>query len=428
MHLTEIVGGFSLPQGGTTLDGCNDGIIHNAPVSRKGSTNLRWPAGSSFQSAISACPPSDSGGTGAAKMRDGEGNDLTGKVYREYRTPAAVLLLGLLSVLLLVWTYLIGERQGKLFAWADATMDMRVNAAMYHLWFEEAAARGSREDAGKAFSYLDESLMLSDAILSGGKSEHGSFLPRLDEPGLRRHGEIIRSHLLKLKELGLERQRDLKAAGIGSPLDVEFNAVFREFDAEARFLETFSERKWESDQAKTGRLQFFILVAWILIIAASAVGLSRHERRRRRAEAALGLAYDEMEQRVTVRTAELSNANLKLQEEIAERERAEVSLKMSEGEYRRLSAQFRTLLDTIPAPITLVSPGLKVMWANKVASALSLPHPASPLHCYEARHDRSAPCSGCPAEKSLQTGKAENARMITPDGRHWDIRTVPVVK
>jgi C4-dicarboxylate-specific signal transduction histidine kinase len=233
---------------------------------------------------------------GAAKMRNGEGREPTGKIGRGcgYGTPAALLLLGLLAAFLLVWTYLIGERQSKVLGWADAAM-------------------------------------------------------------------------------------------------------------------------------------FVILFAWILIIAASVAGLSRHERRRRRAEAALGLAYEEMEQRVAIRTAELSDANRKLQEEIAERARAEMSLKMSEGEYRRLSAQFGTLLDTIPAPITLVSPGLKVMWANKGASVLSLPHPAS-LHCYEARHDRSTPCVGCPAEKSFLTGKAESARMNTPDGRHWDIRTVPVVK
>jgi nitrogen fixation/metabolism regulation signal transduction histidine kinase len=158
-----------------------------------------------------------------------------------------------------------------------------------------------------------------------------------------------------------------------------------------------------------------------LIIGALATALFRRERRRRHAEAALEQAYGEMERQVAVRTAELSDANRMLEEEIAERKRAEEFLKMNESEYRRLLAQFRTLLDTIPAPITLISPDMKVMWANKVASASSLPLSVS-LHCYEARHDRSAPCAGCPAEKSFQTGKPENARMITPDGRHWDIR------
>ena len=360
-------------------------------------------------------------------MGDGEERAPTVKGYGGYRTPAAVLLLGLFGTLLLVWMYLMGERQSKLFAWADAAMDIRVNATLFHLWFEEAATRGTVEDAGKTFSYLDEAMELSDAILSGGKSEHGTPLPKLDEPEYRRHGEKMRSSLVKMKEIARNHQRDLKAAWIGSPVDLEFNAVFREFDKEARSLEILAEQRWESDQARTGRLYLVIIAAWTLIIAVWATGLFRRERRRLQAEAALERAYDEMEQRVAVRTADLSIANRKLQEEIAERERADLSLKTSEGEYRKLSTHFRTLLDTIPDSITLVSPDLKVIWANKGA-AVAIPSHAHGRHCYEVWHDRSAPCGDCPALKSFLSGRMESARVTSPDGRHWDIRTVPVVK
>jgi signal transduction histidine kinase len=191
------------------------------------------------------------------------------------------------------------------------------------------------------------------------------------------------------------------------------NAVFRELDKEARALELLAEQRWESDQAKSGRLHLVILVAWILIVAASATGLFQRERGRLRAEAALERAYDEMEQRVTDRTAELSTANRKLLE--------------SEGEYRKLSAHFRSLLDTIPDSITLISPDLKVIWANKGAVAASPPR----LHgrtCHEIWHDCPTPCGGCPALKSIRSGRMESARVTSPDGRHWDIRTVPIVK
>ncbi len=360
-------------------------------------------------------------------MHDGEGQVPVRKGYGGYRAPAAVLLLGFLAALLLVWTYLIVERQSKFFAWADAAMDIRANAALFHLWFEEEIYGYKEEDARKTFSYIDEALDLSEAMLSGGESEHGTSLPRLDEPRFQKHGEIIKSHLVKMKEIGLRRHRDLKNAGVGSPLDLELNAVFRDLDKEARILEVLAEQRWESDQIRTGRLHLVIMAAWILIIGASATGLFRRERRRGQAEAALERAYDEMEQKVTARTAELSAANRKLQEEIAERERAKLSLKRSEGEYRKLSTHFRTLLDTIPDSITLVSPDLKVIWANKGAAAACLPH----LHgryCHEIWHDRSTPCGDCPALKSFRSGRMESGRVTSPDGRHWDIRTVPVVK
>jgi signal transduction histidine kinase len=59
-------------------------------------------------------------------------------------------------------------------------------------------------------------------------------------------------------------------------------------------------------------------------------------------ENALRTAHDELELRVEQRTAELANANEKLQLEIEERERAEEELRTSEKELRLLSAQLLT--------------------------------------------------------------------------------------
>lgn len=148
---------------------------------------------------------------------------------------------------------------------------------------------------------------------------------------------------------------------------------------------------------------------------------------RRRDKLALERAYGELEQRVLERTKELQESNRKLTEEIAERKRAELSLSMSEGEYRRLSMEFGTLLDTIPDSITLLSPDLKVMWANKGAA---VPSPLCPdrRHCYEVWHNRSTPCGDCPALRSFQSGRMESARISSPEGVHWDVRAVPVIK
>jgi two-component system, NtrC family, sensor kinase len=58
---------------------------------------------------------------------------------------------------------------------------------------------------------------------------------------------------------------------------------------------------------------------------------------RKRAEEALRQAHDELERRVEERTAELSQANALLKQEIAERERTEGALRDSEGRYRQLT-------------------------------------------------------------------------------------------
>ena len=86
-----------------------------------------------------------------------------------------------------------------------------------------------------------------------------------------------------------------------------------------------------SDQAKARRLHIVIIIAWISIVAASATGLFRRERRHGEAEMALAAAYDDMERQVEARTAELSNANLKLREEIVDRQLTETSLIIERG-------------------------------------------------------------------------------------------------
>ncbi len=358
-----------------------------------------------------------------------KGNDeakkYPGKFRRGYRAPAAVLVLGLFATLLLVWMIVIAERQWNVFEWADVAMDVRIRTALFHLWFEENITRGTQEQLGKTFSDLEDAIKLSDALVFGGKSEHGTALAPVDDPRFRRHAEIVRSRLARLEEIARQRYRHAKVAGIGSPLDLEFNAAFLDFDREVRTLEILAEKSALSDQAKARRLHVVILVAWISIVAAASTGLFRRERRHGEAEMALAAVYDDMERRVEVRTAELSNANRKLQEEIAERQRAETSLIMSEGEYKRLSTQFRTLLDTIPDSIILISPDQRVVWANKGAGALSRPDPAG-RRCYERWHDGSGPCGDCPAARSIQSGRAESARITSPDGKHWDVRTVPV--
>jgi signal transduction histidine kinase len=340
-------------------------------------------------------------------------------------TPVAVLLLGLLGMVLLFWTRGIDDRQKQIFGWADAAMDVQVKVAMFHVLFEEAITRGSKEDLEKAVSDIDEAARLTEALLHGGLSERGTILTPLEDPLLRRHADSAILHLARLKESARKRERDPKSSGIGSAPDNDFNLILTEFQKEVRAMEILAEDRLADQYTKEWRLQIGILFAWISIVAASATGLFRREWRRGEAKEALAAAYDDMERKVELNTAELSTAYRMLQEENAERKRAETSLIMSEGEYKKLSAQFRTLLDAIPDSIILISPDQRVVWANKGARALFPSDPAG-HRCYERWHGSTAPCGNCPAIRSVQSGRPESARNTSPDGRHWDVRTVPV--
>jgi two-component system, cell cycle sensor histidine kinase and response regulator CckA len=114
--------------------------------------------------------------------------------------------------------------------------------------------------------------------------------------------------------------------------------------------------------------------------------------------------------------------------DITQRKRAENELRESEAKYRALSQEFRSILDAIPGSLVLISPDLKIVWANEFAArSLSLTL-ADFLgqHCYLCRHKRSEPCEVCAVQRCFASGKPESGEGETFDGRIWQLQAAPV--
>lgn len=131
---------------------------------------------------------------------------------------------------------------------------------------------------------------------------------------------------------------------------------------------------------------------------------------------------------VEERTVELKTAVQLLTQEINFRRGAEETLKESETKFRRLSQEFHILLDAISDTLLLISPDLKVLWANRgAASGLGMEESdIIGQDCYKLFHKRSTPCEDCYALKSFQTGKTEGSQISTPDGRILESRAFPI--
>lgn len=90
--------------------------------------------------------------------------------------------------------------------------------------------------------------------------------------------------------------------------------------------------------------------------------------------------------------------------------------------------EFKVLLDAIPDNIILLSPDMKIMWANK-AAALKFDRELSQIsgeYCYKLCCNLSSVCENYPAIKSFITGKEEVTQVSTSEGRLWDIRAFPI--
>lgn len=112
---------------------------------------------------------------------------------------------------------------------------------------------------------------------------------------------------------------------------------------------------------------------------------------------------------------------------VTNRNRAVKALRESEGKFRKLSQEFNTLLDAIPDTLLLMSPELKILWANKGAAA-GLNREASDIrgrYCYALWHNRSAPCDDCYSLRCFASGKEEGAQ-VSIGGKLFDSRAFPI--
>ena len=208
-----------------------------------------------------------------------------------YRLPLTVLAVGLLSIAVLIGTDQL--RQRSLLrdnAWVKAMGEIQRDVAISHLWLEEHVS-GDQVDVGEIEARLDRSLAVVGALLgewqAGPEEKH---LEALDEPGLRGQAAPLEEQIVEFRRLSELRRRGFESSlpvGIGSALDIEYDAVFARVLARAEALETVLESRRERNGERSRLLFMGILVGWGALVAVAALGLWTRELHRRRAERAL---------------------------------------------------------------------------------------------------------------------------------------------
>jgi PAS domain S-box-containing protein len=155
--------------------------------------------------------------------------------------------------------------------------------------------------------------------------------------------------------------------------------------------------------------------------------ITRDVTMRKLAEEELNRHRERLVEMVEERTTELRTAVQFLTQEIGFRKKAEETLMESEAKFRELSQQFHTLLDAIPDVLLLLSPDLKILWANSGAKR-ALGEEVSEMkgmYCYELWHGRCNPCESCHVLGTFRTGEAAISQR-SADGRLFDSKAFPI--
>jgi PAS domain S-box-containing protein len=158
------------------------------------------------------------------------------------------------------------------------------------------------------------------------------------------------------------------------------------------------------------------------------MGIGTDISRRKEAEEELTRHRGNLEQLVQDRTAELAAAVQQLRREVAERRDVESLLMKSEKKFKGLVQEFHSVLDAIPEALLLIDRDMKVRWANRAAAVLAGKEGDDLVgeYCFSLLEETSAPCDKCHALESFQTGESRGTQFSTPDGRFWDVSTLPI--
>lgn len=103
-------------------------------------------------------------------------------------------------------------------------------------------------------------------------------------------------------------------------------------------------------------------------------------------------------------------------------------LRRTQEALRSAEQEKAAILDSMSELVSYQDTDLTIMWANR-AAAESLDLSIDEIvgrHCYQLWHQRDEPCEGCPVVKALETGRAHQSEITTPDNRMWFIRGYPV--
>ncbi len=162
----------------------------------------------------------------------------------------------------------------------SAALEVKLEAAIAHLWFEEAISGDSYVDIDEeVWRHIDKAEWYANVMLVGGEDSEGEFIP-LEDPELRKKVEQTIEGIHAFRLFAQKRWREKDKSGVGTDIDQLFDQTFNKFLASADDVVLAQKR------AMNRELEQFSQIQWGLIIALGALAifmgwfLQRYENRR----------------------------------------------------------------------------------------------------------------------------------------------------
>ncbi len=195
-----------------------------------------------------------------------------------------LLVVFILSVTLaiaaaMIYSFYIGRKIAVRYTpLIDAAMEIKLEAAITHLWFEEIISGDRYMDIEVVWQHLEESKWYARAMLEGGENMEGVFVP-LENPLLRKEIEKTLEGLQAFQSIAEERWALRTQSGIGSDIDQQFDRTFNEFLLRADNVETTLQNILKIQLVRYEIIQWGLVIVVLIIGCMVGFMFYRHERR-----------------------------------------------------------------------------------------------------------------------------------------------------
>jgi len=178
--------------------------------------------------------------------------------------------IGVLLIAMIIYSAETGLRMSQRYTpLINAVTEIKLQAAIGHLWFEEILSNDQNEDIEQVRYHLKHADWYIQAMLEGAESASGKFMA-MDDPELRRQIEGIRALLMQFRTQMEQRWRDKNTSGPGTPIDQSFDLTFNTFIQKADIVKLRLQ-----DLIKTAERQFIIvqiIMALLTLVVTTILG------------------------------------------------------------------------------------------------------------------------------------------------------------
>jgi diguanylate cyclase (GGDEF)-like protein/PAS domain S-box-containing protein len=155
----------------------------------------------------------------------------------------------------------IAERYNPL---VDATIEIRLEAAKAHLWFEQVASGEQTIHIDNVWAHIDQSQWYAKTMLDSGTNKEDTF-PPLTDPNIRIKIEETIKGIHHFREIAEKRWSTQSKYNTGTPLDQQFDLAFSQLNLLINNVET-ALRKSIIKDLKAVKFTQLLLTSFIIVL------------------------------------------------------------------------------------------------------------------------------------------------------------------